>query len=102
MNTQTKTTLILGGSASKTGRRVADRMSARGLPMRLASRSSELPFDWHDEKTWPRVLAGVGSACITYYPGHNAHVTDGVERALGRKPKDFRSFARDAAQAWAQ
>ena len=29
--------------------------------------------------------------------GRNAHVTDGVQRALGRPPKDFRDFARDAA-----
>jgi uncharacterized protein YbjT (DUF2867 family) len=32
--------------------------------------------------------------------GHNAHLTDGVERVLGRKPKDFLSFARAAAPAW--
>ncbi len=29
--------------------------------------------------------------------GHNAHVSDGVERALGRKPRDFSDFARRAA-----
>ena len=29
--------------------------------------------------------------------GRNAHVTDGVERALGRKPRDFREFAREVA-----
>ena len=29
--------------------------------------------------------------------GRNAHVTDGVQRALGREPRDFRDFARDAA-----
>jgi uncharacterized protein YbjT (DUF2867 family) len=29
--------------------------------------------------------------------GRNAHLTDGVRRALGREPKDFRDFARDAA-----
>jgi uncharacterized protein YbjT (DUF2867 family) len=29
--------------------------------------------------------------------GRNAHVTEGVQRALGRPPKDFRDFARDAA-----
>jgi uncharacterized protein YbjT (DUF2867 family) len=31
--------------------------------------------------------------------GHNAHTTDGVERALGRKPRDFRDYARAAAAA---
>jgi uncharacterized protein YbjT (DUF2867 family) len=29
--------------------------------------------------------------------GRNAHLTDGVERALGRKPRDFREFARETA-----
>jgi len=29
--------------------------------------------------------------------GHNALLTDGVERALGRKARDFREYARDAA-----
>jgi len=33
--------------------------------------------------------------------GHNALLTDGVERALGRKPRDFAEFARDAARAGA-
>lgn len=30
--------------------------------------------------------------------GRNAHRTDGVQRALGRPPRDFREFARTAAQ----
>ncbi len=33
--------------------------------------------------------------------GRNAHVTDGVMRALGRPPRDFRDFARQAARAGA-
>jgi uncharacterized protein YbjT (DUF2867 family) len=33
--------------------------------------------------------------------GHNALLTDGVERALGRKPRDFTEFARDAARSGA-
>src|SRR6056297_155497 len=31
--------------------------------------------------------------------GRNAHLTDGVQRALGRPPRDFSEFARIAAQA---
>ena len=36
--------------------------------------------------------------------GHNAHSTDGVQRALGRAPRDFAAFARDAAvtSVWAR
>ena len=29
--------------------------------------------------------------------GRNAHLTDGVQRALGRQPRDFAEYARDAA-----
>jgi uncharacterized protein YbjT (DUF2867 family) len=34
--------------------------------------------------------------------GRNAHLTDGVQRALGREPRDFRDFVKDAvvAGAW--
>jgi len=32
----------------------------------------------------------------TVLDGRNAHVTNGVERALGRKPNEFAAFARDA------
>ena len=31
--------------------------------------------------------------------GRNATLTDGVQRALGREPKDFLDFAKDAAAA---
>jgi uncharacterized protein YbjT (DUF2867 family) len=33
--------------------------------------------------------------------GRNARLADGVQRALGREPRDFRDFARDAAAAGA-
>ncbi|MEO1553094.1 MAG: NmrA family NAD(P)-binding protein [Pseudomonadota bacterium] len=35
----------------------------------------------------------------TVLDGRNAHLTDGVQRALGRPPKDFADFARDVAVA---
>src|ERR671916_273214 len=60
------TTLVLGG-ASKTGRRVVERLEARGLPVRVGSRSGEPPFDWEDRSTWAPVLEGVGSAYISHY-----------------------------------
>ena len=33
----------------------------------------------------------------TVLDGRNAYITDGVQRALGREPKDFADFARDVA-----
>jgi uncharacterized protein YbjT (DUF2867 family) len=61
------TTLVIGASG-KTGRRVADRLTAAGRPVRAASRSGETRFDWNDEATWAPALAGVDAAYITYYP----------------------------------
>jgi uncharacterized protein YbjT (DUF2867 family) len=65
--TQEKPFLVLGGTG-KTGRRVAERLSARGLPVRLGSRSGEPPFDWERPDTWAPVLDGAGSAYVSYYP----------------------------------
>ncbi len=59
--------LIVGG-AGKTGRRVAERLSNQGLPVRIASRSSQIPFDWEKPTTWEPALQGVESAYVTYYP----------------------------------
>ncbi len=50
-------TLVLGGTG-KTGRRVAERLAARGLPVRLGSRSGQPPFDWEDRATWAPALVG--------------------------------------------
>lgn len=38
----------------------------------------------------------------TVLDGRNAHLTDGIQRALGRPPKDFAAYARDVAAtgAW--
>ena len=62
-----KTTLVLGGTG-KTGRRVVERLKARGLPTRVGSRSGEPPFDWEGEATWEPALQNVGSVYVSYYP----------------------------------
>jgi len=60
-------TLVLGGTG-KTGRRVAQRLTERGVPIRIGSRSGEPPFDWNDPSTWGPALRDVRSAYVTYYP----------------------------------
>ena len=67
MTIQNDTTLILGGTG-KTGRRVASRLQARGLPVRIASRSGSPAFDWADRATWRAALEGVRSIYLAYYP----------------------------------
>jgi len=63
---QRKPTLVLGGTG-KIGRRVVERLTARGLPVRIGSRSGEPRFDWEDRSTWDPVLEGVGSAYVSHY-----------------------------------
>jgi uncharacterized protein YbjT (DUF2867 family) len=46
---------------------VVERLTARGLPVRIGSRSGEPPFDWEDRSTWGPVLEGVGSAYVSHY-----------------------------------
>ena len=60
-------TLVIGGTG-KTGRRVAERLQARGVETRIASRSATPAFDWHEPGNWKTVLDGVTAAYITYAP----------------------------------
>ncbi|WP_207391311.1 NmrA family NAD(P)-binding protein [Streptomonospora litoralis] len=66
-NTQSKPTLVTGGTG-KTGRRVAERLTQRGLPVRIGSRSAQPPFSWEDPGTWEAALEGVGGVYICFQP----------------------------------
>lgn len=88
----TKTTndpiLVVGGTG-KTGRRVAEKLGARGLAVRAVARSTEPRFDWDDEATWDAALSGVRALYVTYapdlaVPGAAARVTALVGRAVER------------------
>ena len=59
--------LIVGGTG-KTGRRVADRLTAQGVPVRIGSRSASPAFDWENPETWATALECVSAAYITFYP----------------------------------
>jgi uncharacterized protein YbjT (DUF2867 family) len=61
------TTLVLGANG-KTGRRVAQRLTGLGRPVRAGSRSGDPPFDWEDRDTWAAALAGVGAVYVSYQP----------------------------------
>jgi uncharacterized protein YbjT (DUF2867 family) len=70
--------LVLGGTG-KVGRRVVARLAARGLPVRVGSRSGEPRFDWDDRSTWAPVLEGIGSA----YVAHHWDAIPGAAETLG-------------------
>jgi uncharacterized protein YbjT (DUF2867 family) len=65
--TAQQTTLVLGGTG-RVGRRIADKLAARDVPVRIGSRSGEPPFDWEDRSTWAPALEGVEAAYLTYFP----------------------------------
>jgi uncharacterized protein YbjT (DUF2867 family) len=86
-----KMTLVLGGTG-KTGRRVAERLKARGMPVRVGSRSGEPPFDWENPDTWAAALDGVSAAYVSYYP----------DLAIPGAPAAVRSFTELAVESGVQ
>jgi len=83
----TPLTLVLGGTG-KTGRRVAQRLAARGLPVRVGSRTGHPPFDWEDRRTWEPALHGVAHAYVSYQPDlavPGANATVGAFAALAAR-----------------
>lgn len=79
--------LVVGGTG-KTGRRVAERLEARGIPVRIGSRSGQPPFDWDDPSTWGPALDGARAAYVTYYP----------DLAFPGVPEKIREFSRLAVE----
>lgn len=61
------TVLVLGGPGNA-GRRVAERLAARGFAVRVGSRAGAPPFDWEDQATWAPALCGVDRVYLTYSP----------------------------------
>jgi uncharacterized protein YbjT (DUF2867 family) len=67
--TQMKTQEILVlGRTGKTGRRVAQRLTALGRPVRVGSRTGRPTFDWEDRASWGAALDGVAAVYVSYYP----------------------------------
>jgi uncharacterized protein YbjT (DUF2867 family) len=52
------TAVLVTGASGTTGSRVAARLAARGIPVRMASRSGAARFDWYDPDTHAEALAG--------------------------------------------
>ncbi|MBS97423.1 MAG: NmrA family transcriptional regulator [Oceanospirillaceae bacterium] len=82
-NTQ-EITLVLGGTG-KTGSRVAQRLQARGVPIRIGSRSATPAFDWGLPDSWDAVLENVSAVYISYAPDLAIPgVTDTIRRFVDR------------------
>ena len=72
--------IVVLGASGKTGRRIVERLRARGLPVRLGSRSARPAFDWHDPNTWRPALEGASAAYVSYFPDLAA---PGASEAVG-------------------
>jgi uncharacterized protein YbjT (DUF2867 family) len=59
--------ILVLGATGKTGRRVVERLTARGIPTRLGARTAVPRFDWDDRSTWAPVVDGVGSVYLQHY-----------------------------------
>jgi len=77
-------TLVIG-APGKTGRRIVQRLEARGVPVRRASRSTG--FDWNDPATWPAAVDGIDAAYVSYFP----------DLTIPGAPEAIGAFARVAA-----
>ena len=86
-----KPTLVLAGTG-KTGRRVAERLTARGVPVRVGSRTGEPSFDWNEPSTWGPALSNVDSVYVAFLP----------DLAIPAAPTAIRQFADVAVRGGAR
>ena len=60
--------VLVLGATGKTGRRIAAGLTAKGLTVRMGSRSATPSFDWDDESGWGACLEGMDAVYISYSP----------------------------------
>jgi len=85
-------TVVLGGTG-KTGRRVAERLRARGEDVRIGSRSGTPPFDWEDPATWEPALRGATAAYVSYFPDI---AVPGKQGSMPQAPSSVRRCIRNS------
>lgn len=64
----TRSTHLVLGATGRTGRRIAARLRLHDTPVRTASRSSRVRFDWSDPDGWDTVLRDVDVAYVVPPP----------------------------------
>ncbi|RBQ22049.1 SDR family NAD(P)-dependent oxidoreductase [Spongiactinospora rosea] len=77
--------ILVLGATGKTGRRLVRLLRERDLPVRPASRSSAVPFDWSDPRTWEAAAKGAGAVYLIA-PDDPAPVAGFVEQARRHGP----------------
>ncbi|OEK00388.1 NmrA family transcriptional regulator [Roseivirga sp. 4D4] len=59
--------LVIGGTG-KTGRKVVERLTRRGINVRIGSRNASPSFDWEKPEDWKTALQGMDKVYITFQP----------------------------------
>jgi uncharacterized protein YbjT (DUF2867 family) len=80
---------------------VSEIATATGREIRYVPISADEYAAGAGEQGVPAEFVGFLSYLFSDVLGRNADLTDGVERALGRPPRDFSAFVRDAAASGA-
>ncbi|MFJ7125235.1 NmrA family transcriptional regulator [Streptomyces sp. NPDC098101] len=83
-HTRNTQTVLVTSASGKTGRRVAERLAARGAVVRAGSRTGTTRFDWEDPATWSPALRGADAAYVAYYPDLAAPGAVEAMEAFGR------------------
>ena len=91
--------ILVIGATGKTGKRVAERLEARGLAVRYGTRRSAIPFDWENPETWRASLAGINSAYVAYSPDLAVPSAHGVIAAFVKAAEEAASLATSAMGA---
>ena len=60
--------ILVIGATGKTGKRVVERLEAKGVTPRHGTRRSAIPFDWENPGTWAASLHGIKTAYVAYSP----------------------------------
>lgn len=84
--------ILVTAASGKTGRRVANLLESDNHPVRRASRTAPIHFDWTDHTTFAPNLAGVRAAYIAYTP----------DLSVRRAQDDIRAFVNAAIAAGVQ
>lgn len=93
-----KTYELTGPRLATFGEATAELAGAIGRPLRYLPVTFEQYAEGLAEHFAPPVVEFFIDLFSFLLDGHNAHVTSDVERVLGRPARDFRDFARNAAE----
>ncbi|PYE11978.1 uncharacterized protein YbjT (DUF2867 family) [Williamsia limnetica] len=92
-------TILVIGATGKTGRRVTARLRLLGEQVRPVSRSSAIPFDWSDPRTWDAALDGASSAYLVP-PVEIGPIDHFIDRAQSVGVRRVALLSGRAADSW--